>query len=194
MTWWAALTMSVHERSSEAVNLSRRSLVAFGATAPLLLKGEGPALAAGTGDGVEPVPALEFALEIIADLGDVEDMGVGPLGGRRIVPILGGTFQGPRIGGIVRPGGADRQLVRSDGVRHLSALYELEAKDGAIITVLNKVLVENFADGSRYAFSTPEISAPKGPHDWLNHAVFVGTLGSLRPSRQAVRVRFYRLI
>jgi hypothetical protein len=59
--------------------------------------------------------------------------------------------------------------------------------------VLNKVLVENFAGGGRYAFSTPEITAPKGKYDWLNHAVFVGTLDSLRPARAAVRIRFFRV-
>lgn len=145
-----------------------------------------------------PVPRLELALEIIADIADTIDMGAGPLGGRRIVPILGGTFEGKGtlgqgLNGTVLPGGADRQLIRTDGVRQLSALYELKADDGAVITVLNKVLVENFPDHTRYAISAPEISAPNGPHQWLNHHVFVGTLDSLRPGRTAVLVRFYRV-
>jgi len=143
-------------------------------------------------------PRLELVLEIIADIAEMQSLGMGPLGERRIVPILGGTFEGKGewgkgLSGKVLPGGADRQLIRSDGVRQLSALYELQASDGAVITVLNKVLVEQFADGTRYAFSAPEITAPKGPHDWLNHAVFVGTLTSLRPQRQAVQIRFFRV-
>ncbi|WP_068082973.1 DUF3237 domain-containing protein [Novosphingobium rosa] len=169
---------------------NRRDFLASGALLSLAMGEKALAASAPSADGA---PRLELALEIIADIAESQDMGEGPLGGRRIVPITGGEFSGPRLHGKVRPGGADRQLIRSDGVKQLSALYELETHDGAIITVLNKVLVENFADGSRYAFSTPEITAPKGPYDWLNHAVFVGTLTSLKPARQAVKLRFFRV-
>lgn len=141
----------------------------------------------------DDMPRLELALEIVADIADMEDLGEGPLGHRRIVPIIGGSFEGRGICGKVRAGGADRQLVRGDGVRQLSALYELESDDGAVITVLNEVLVEDLPGGGRYAFSTPKVTAPRGPHDWLNHCVFIGTLASLRPQRQAVRLRFYRV-
>lgn len=174
---------------------NRRDFLATGALLSLAIGEKALAAPAPSSDGA---PRLELALEIIADIAESQDMGEGPLGGRRIVPIIGGEFSGPglhghALHGKVRPGGADRQLIRSDGVKQLSALYELETHDGAIITVLNKVLVENFPDGSRYAFSTPEITAPKGPYDWLNHAVFVGTLTSLKPARQAVKLRFFRV-
>lgn len=142
---------------------------------------------------VEPAPRLDFIVEIIADIAEAEDLGPGPLGQRRIVPIIGGTFSGPRLLGKVRPGGADRQLIRGDGVRQLTAQYELETDDGAVIGIVNKVLVEDLEGGGRYAFSNVEIAAPVGRYDWLNHGVFVGTLGSLRPARNAVRVRYYRL-
>lgn len=168
---------------------SRRDVLAAGALLPLAM-GETALAATPAADGA---PRLELVMELHVDIAEAQDMGEGPLGGRRIVPITGGDFSGPRLHGKVRPGGADRQLVRADGVKQLSALYELETHDGAIITVLNKVLVENFPDGTRYAFSTPEITAPKGPYDWLNHAVFVGTLASMKPARQAVQIRFFRL-
>lgn len=171
--------------------VGRRELMVSGLLGGLALAGRSEAAESG-------VPRLELALEIIADIAPVQNLGAGPLGDRRIVPIIGGSFEGrgalgAGLRGKVMPGGADRQLVRTDGVRNLSALYELQAEDGAVITVLNKVLVEDLPGGGRYAFSTPEIAAPKGPHDWLNHHVFVGTLDSLRPARSAVRVRFYRL-
>lgn len=111
-----------------------------------------------------------------------------------MVPITGGSFQGPRIRGKVLPGGADRQLVRKDSIRRLDALYEMQAEDGVIITVRNRVLIDDPADGLRYAFSTLEITAPAGPHAWLNRAVYVGTLNSLRPGREAVLVRVFKLI
>ncbi|HWU03609.1 MAG TPA: DUF3237 domain-containing protein [Novosphingobium sp.] len=176
----------------------RRAVLAAG-MAGMMLAGEGAQAAAATQAGDADMPRLELALEIIAEIADTIDMGTGPLGERRIVPITGGSFAGAGLlgqglRGVVMPGGADRQLIRSDGVKQLSALYELRAQDGAVITVLNKVLVESLPGGGRYAFSTPEITAPKGPHDWLNHAVFVGTLTSLRPARQAVKLRFYRVV
>ena len=138
-------------------------------------------------------PRLTLEFDILADIAANEDLGEGPLGHRRIVPIIGGTFQGPRANGKVRPGGADRQLIRTDGVKQLSALYELETHDGAVITVLNEVLVEQRPGGERYAYSVPNLTAPKGPYDWINHSVYVGTLDSLRPAREGVRVRIFRV-
>ena len=107
----------------------------------------------------------------------------------------GGSFEGPNIRGTVLPGGADRQLIRKDGVRQLDALYELQADDGAVITVRNRVLIDDQGSGRpRYAFSTLEITAPEGPHAWLNRGVYVGTLDSLRPQRAAVLIRVFKVV
>ncbi|WP_256861404.1 DUF3237 domain-containing protein [Hydrogenophaga sp. H7] len=100
---------------------------------------------------------------------------------------------GPRLRGTVLPGGADRQLLRADGVKELDALYELQTDDGAVITVRNRVLIDESATPGRYARSVLQLSAPAGPHDWLNRRVFVGTLHSLRPARAAVCIRVYEL-
>jgi hypothetical protein len=140
-----------------------------------------------------PAPRAEFAFEAIVDVGPSMQLGAGPLGQRRMVPILGGTFEGPRIRGKVLPGGADRQLLRADGITRLHAVYELQTDDGAIINVDNRVTVDNPPGQTRYALSTIDLVAPDGPHAWINRSVFVGTLVSLRPQRSAVRVTFYRL-
>ena len=42
------------------------------------------------------------------------EIGRTPYGMRRRIPIIGGTFEGPRIRGRVLPGGADWQLQRAD--------------------------------------------------------------------------------
>ena len=176
----------------------------------MLLAGAGLALAAASGPttaasaqnttagtAAAPLvpPRTEFVYEAVVDIAPTVPLGDSPLGERRIVPITGGTFEGPNIRGKVLPGGADRQLIRKDGVRRLDALYEMQADDGAIITVRNQVLIAPGTGGAPdYRFSTLEITAPEGPHAWLNRLVFVGTLHSLRPTREAVLVRVFKVV
>ena len=168
----------------------------------LLLAGAGLALATATvpasaREASVPLvpPRTEFVYEAVVDIAPTVPFGDSPLGERRIVPITGGTFEGPGIRGKVLLGGADRQLIRKDGVRRLDALYEMQADDGAIITVRNQVLIAPGVGGAPdYRFSTLDITAPEGPHAWLNRLVFVGTLHGLRPAREAVLVRVFKLV
>ena len=139
------------------------------------------------------LPKTRFVYEAVVELLPTRALGQGPLGARRIVPITGGTFEGPDICGKVLPGGADRQLVRGDGLLMLDAFYEMETDDGAVITVRNSAKVHYAPDGRREAFSTLDITAPTGPHDWLNRGVHVGTVDVMRPEREAVVVRVYQL-
>lgn len=114
-----------------------------------------------------------------------------------MVPILGGSFWGQLPGrelrGHILAGGADRQLLRSDGIKELDALYEMQADDGSVLTVRNRVLIEDRPGQARYAVSQVQVTAPQGQHDWLNRRVFIGTLQSLRPARQAVQVRVWQM-
>jgi hypothetical protein len=137
-------------------------------------------------------PKTELVYEATVDIADSLPIGKGPLGERRMVPITGGRFSGPRLHGKVLPGGADRQLIRADGVKQLDALYELQTSDGVVLTVHNQVLVHEL-DAERYAFSHIDIIAPSGKYDWLNRYVYVGTLTSLKPQRNAVLIKVYRL-
>ena len=137
-------------------------------------------------------PQTEFVYEAIVDIDSGLDLGVGPLGRRGLVPITGGTFEGPGIKGTVMAGGADRQLVRADGYRQLDALYELRTDDGAVITVRNQVLSP--PDGGTTRFSVLQITAPEEKYGWLNRSLHVGTLDSLRPDRDAVLIRVFRLV
>ncbi|MCB2071257.1 MAG: DUF3237 domain-containing protein, partial [Ottowia sp.] len=43
------------------------------------------------------LPRTELVYEAIAELAPTLELGVGPLGERRMVPITGGSFQGPRL-------------------------------------------------------------------------------------------------
>ena len=157
----------------------------------------GPALPQTATTGTIPMvlPRTEFVYEAIVDLEPTVQLGQSPFGERRMVPIVGGTFEGPGLRGKVLPGGADRQLVRRDGATALDAIYELQTHDGAVISIRNRVLSRPArGDQPRYAISTIDITAPDGPYGWLNDYVYVGTLGSLRPQRQAVVIRVYRVL
>ncbi len=181
-------------------NPSRRSLLAGAALGAGLLSVQQTQAqvalpkTASSGDIPLVLPRTEFVYEAIADLLPAMPLGEGPLGERRMVPIVGGSFEGPGLRGKVLAGGADRQLVRKDGARLLDALYELQTDDGAIITVHNQVMSSTDANGKPYRFSHITLTAPEGKYGWLNRSVYVGTLHSLPPERRAVIIRVYRLM
>jgi hypothetical protein len=64
-------------------------------------------------------PQLQFAFEARVAVAPALDLGDIAKGRRRIVPITGGEFSGPQMRGTVMPGGADWQIIRSDGVAEL---------------------------------------------------------------------------
>ncbi|MQY24099.1 DUF3237 domain-containing protein [Nocardia macrotermitis] len=79
-----------------------------------------------------PVPALEWAFEVEADLGPLEDHGQTRAGHRRVIPIIGGAVRGAFEGRILR-GGADWQLVRPDGAIEIDGRYTAQADDGDLL-------------------------------------------------------------
>ena len=75
-----------------------------------------------------------------AELADIVDVGVTPMGHRRVVNIQGGHFEGDLISGTVLPGGADWQWVRTDGTIDLDARYTLKTDAGELIQVTSQGL------------------------------------------------------
>lgn len=138
-------------------------------------------------------PTARLLWTAIVDVGDRQDLGKSPLGHRYMVPILGGRFYaGPGfegVSGAVLPGGADRQLLRPDGVKELDALYEMQTDSGDILSIRNIVIVDETRQPERYAMSVISVTAPEGALDWLNRRLVLGTLQTARPKRQAVVVR-----
>ncbi|NIE64218.1 DUF3237 domain-containing protein [Burkholderia sp. Ax-1719] len=154
-------------------------------------------LASVTGSAAEApaqhVPTAQLVMEITCDLAPTMSLGTSPIGERRMVPIVGGSFSGPDIHGVVLAGGADRQLVRQDGFKQLSATYELKTDDGAVISVSNHVLAPAQRAPGQAVFSNIDLVAPQGKYGWINNDVYVGTLDSLKPGRDAVLIRIYKL-
>ena len=87
-------------------------------------------------------PNLEFAFEIRIKVepGTGFEAGATPKGLRRVIPITGGSFEGPNIKGEVIPGGYDFQLLRNDNVMEIDARYALQTDDGALVTIVNRGL------------------------------------------------------
>ena len=158
------------------------------------------ALAAGAMSVAAPAaaqdaPTLEFAFEEIVKLGEVTMPGTTARGERIIIPITGGTFEGPEIKGVVIPGGWDWQLRRADGCTDVEADYFLQTDDGVVINVVNKGVICPGEGGARAPVRThPVFEAPRGKYEWLSQAAFVGTLEAAPPSAgPAVKIRFFRV-
>lgn len=181
--------------------LTRRRLIGGVGAASLLPAAPLPAsaasapAAAGGPDELTPL-RTEFVLEIRANLAPTIEFGAGANGVRRLVPISGGTFEGPKLRGIIEPGGGDWQLVRPDGVTSVEAKYTLRAGDGTLVSVTNRGIIvpPAVATGPNYVRTVPEFEVAMGPHDWLNKSVFVGSLDATRFRQGRVVVRVFRLI
>jgi hypothetical protein len=88
-----------------------------------------------------PVPALQPLMRLAVEVGAIESLGAVPLGERRVVPIVGGSFEADDgWHGRVLPGGADWQLLRADGVLEVDARYVLEDGSGARVQVVSQGL------------------------------------------------------
>jgi len=165
------------------------------------------AAARGTATAVRPpAPGLVFAFELHATVAAPTELGTVANGRRRIVEITGGRFEGPGINGpirgIVRPGGADWQIVREDGFTELDTRYTIETDTGKLIYVQNagmrhappdvmkKLLAGEAVDPARVYFRTiPKFETAAPELQWLTRAVFIGT-GERHPTE--VVVRFWR--
>jgi len=125
--------------------------------------------------GHQPIFAIKAELDAMMTLGCT------PYGERRFVGISGGTVKGPKLNGRILPGGADWQIVRSDGAADIEARYTIETDKGARIMVDSKGLrygppevLEKLARGDKvdpalYYFRTVMRFETADPAvDWLN--------------------------
>jgi hypothetical protein len=89
---------------------------------------------------IATAPRTRFAFSIKARVGPIQDLGQTARGHRRIIDILGGEVAGPMLEGEILPGGADWQIVRSDGTIEVVARYTIRSRAGALIYVQNEGL------------------------------------------------------
>lgn len=149
-------------------------------------------------------PKLEFAFEVRAEVANPTVVGEMPNGTRRIINILGGTFEGPKLKGKVIPGGADWQIIRKDGFTEVDARYTLQTDSGHLIYVSNvgmrhaaPEVMKRLNAGERvdpaevYFRAVPKFETSAPELEWLTRSVFIAT-GERYPN--GVLIRFFRVL
>lgn len=135
-------------------------------------------------------PPLRHVCDFTVALSPIMEMGQGPAGLRRIIPIVGGTVEGDRIRGEILDLGADWQTVFANGAAELDARYAVRTDDGAIIEVRNlgvrhgpaEVMArvaqgEDVDPADYYMRSHLRLETGDARYDWVNRTLFLGTGG-----------------
>ena len=124
-------------------------------------------------------PQLEFAMQLKVNIGEPYTCGETQHGKRTVIPITGGTFEGPKIKGTILNGGADYQLSDSTLNRtELEAIYCIQTDDDVCIHIRNRGIIYDGKDeDGNYTFyfkCAPQFEAPvDSKYAWLNNALFV---------------------
>lgn len=141
-----------------------------------------------------PLPLkTEFMFRMVLAVGAPQMVGTGRNGELRIVPVTGGTVEGPRLTGEVLPGtGADWLRVDADGTAHMDVRLTIKAASGGLVyaqysgirtgtpEVLARLNGGQPVDPSEYYFRTV-LRFETGAADlaWLNKVLAVGV--GMRP-------------
>ena len=134
------------------------------------------------------IPKLEFVCELKVTNEEIKTLGMTQHGIRRILPITGGTFEGPKLRGIVLNGGADYQLRNQENTRtEVEAIFTIQTNDSVLIHVRDlgliiktKEVIDDLAKGKpfdwnkMYFRTSPKFEAPTdSKYAWLNNAIFI---------------------
>jgi Protein of unknown function (DUF3237) len=111
---------------------------------------------------------IDLSLEAGVELGKT------PLGKRVVYPIKGGTFEGPKLKGKVRPIGGDWVLRLDSATTKLDVRLVLETDDGQLISNTYTGIVRNNLDGTTYWRITPVFETSSKKYAWLNYLIAVG--------------------
>jgi len=137
----------------------------------------------------EPIPPiLELLSCLTINVGAPVSIDDTPLGNRKMIPIIGGSFTGEKLSGTIRAGGADSLLIRADGCAEVDARYTLETEDGALIYAQDrglrhgpKAVMARLAQGESvnpadYYFRTSmTLTTGHANYQWLNQLLIVGS-------------------
>src|SRR5215470_8100095 len=153
-----------------------------------------------TADGRETVMNSRPLMTVRITAAPPQQLRAVPHGTRSIVPVTGGDFEGPRLRGVVLPGGGDWLLLRSDGVQEFDLRVTLETDDHALIEMRFQGLRHGppdviaalgrgeAVDPATYYFRTlPKFETASEKYAFLNRIVTVGS-GETRPDGAIHRI------
>ena len=135
-------------------------------------------LNAGAQDNIPEAPQAEFVMQLKVTLGETYSCGETQHGRRTVIPITGGTFEGPNSKGTILNGGADYQLANAAGRTEVEAIYSIKTDDGVYIHIRNRGIIANSKDAqgnpSFYFRCAPQFEAPAdSKYAWLNNSLFL---------------------
>jgi hypothetical protein len=121
-------------------------------------------------------------------VGEIQNLGETPVGGRRVAVVEGGRFEGAKLKGTVLKGGSDWIIARSDGALQLDVRLTLKTDDGQLIgmtyrgyrhgpaEVIERLNRGETVDPASYYFRTaPVFETSSEKYGWLNRIVAVAT-------------------
>ena len=122
-------------------------------------------------------PSTEFVMQLKVTLDKPYTVGETPHGRRTVIPITGGTFEGPLLKGTILNGGADWQLAKGNRTE-VEAIYSIRTDDGVNIHIRNRGIIctgkDENGQPSFYFKTAPQFEAPEdSPYAWLNNSLFL---------------------
>ena len=145
---------------------------------------------------MSPLPLTsEFLFRATLGVGAPQMAGTTRTGELRIIPVTGGTIEGPALTGEVLPGtAADWLRVDPDGTAHMDVRLTIRSKDGHVVfmhysgirtakpEVLARLNAGEAVDPAEYYFRTAiRFETGAAPLAWLNRVLAVG-IGQRPPS------------
>lgn len=117
-------------------------------------------------------PGWEFLYTVKVLLDTPWQIGDYGFGSRVVIPIIGGTFEGPRMKGTVTNLGADWGVVDTKGVFFPDTRYNLRTDDGADIFIQTAGPTQ--PEGKTLLRGTFQTGHPD--YEWLNYVIATGIL------------------
>ena len=159
-------------------NLTRRTFAKLSAAAAATVAA--PVFAATKPGDAASLPSTqddklqsEFLFNLTLEAQAPHSLGL-PGSGRLIVPVSGGTFEGPRLKGTIITPGDDWVEQRADGSRLLDVRILLQTDDAQMIYMSWRGIAYTPPGGTFYARILPLFETGAAKYAWLNNMVAVG--------------------
>jgi hypothetical protein len=163
--------------------LTRRrfgQLTAVAAVGPLVMRNAAPSRQ-------EDALQSEFLLDLAIEARTPQPLG----NGRVVVPVSGGTFEGPRLKGRIIPPAGDWIVERADGFRILDVRILLKTDDAQAIYASWRGIADSPPGAAFFARILPVFETGAAKYSWLNKVVAVGVY---RPTPGKIGYRVYRIL